>query len=77
MISELDRVALEKDLLEEGLKKGDVGTVVHVYSGGAAYEVEFVTFSGESLGVFTVEAAAVRPVGEGELPSARALSSGR
>ncbi|MBA2441371.1 MAG: DUF4926 domain-containing protein [Rubrobacter sp.] len=63
MISELDRVALAKDLLEEGLKEGDVGTVVHVYRGGAAYEVEFVTFSGESLGVFTVEAEAVRPVG--------------
>ena len=24
-----------------GLKKGDMGAIVHVYQGGAAYEIEF------------------------------------
>jgi hypothetical protein len=43
MISELDMVVLTRDLSEHGLQKGDVGTIVHVYNVGAAYEVEFVT----------------------------------
>ena len=60
MLAELDRVALATDLPEAGLSKGAVGTVVHVYAGGKAYEVEFVTFSGESLGIFTLEAEDVR-----------------
>ena len=35
MISELDMVVLTRDLSEHGLQKGDVGTIVHVYNGGA------------------------------------------
>ena len=31
MTKEHDRVVLLKDVSEEGLKAGDVGTVVHVY----------------------------------------------
>lgn len=73
VIAELDRVALARDLPEAELKAGAVGTVVHVYRDGEAYEVEFVTFGGESVGVFTVERDAVRELGKGELPHARAL----
>lgn len=73
MIAELDRVALAKGLPEAGLEEGAVGTVVHVYLDAAAYEVEFVTFGGESVGVFTVERDAVRELGKGELPYARAV----
>ena len=29
----------------EGLEPGDVGTVVHVYADGKAYEVEFVALT--------------------------------
>ena len=43
MIKELDTVVLAKDLKEYQLTRGDVGAVVHVYEGGKAYEVEFVT----------------------------------
>jgi len=39
MIKEHDCVALTEDLPEEGLKAGDVGTVVHIHQGGAGYEV--------------------------------------
>lgn len=51
MIRELDRVVLTKDLPEDGLKAGDVGTVTHVYRDGGAYEVEFLTLSGQTLAV--------------------------
>lgn len=74
MIAELERVALSRDIPETTLREGDVGTVVHVYVDHAAYEVEFISFSGESLGVFTIEADGVRRLGEDDLPSTRSLS---
>ena len=73
MIAELDRVVLARDLPRAGLEEGTVGAVVHVHRDGAAYEVEFVTFGGESVGVFTVERDAVRELGKDELPHARAV----
>ena len=75
-IGELEGVALTQDLPEAGLKANDVGTLVHVYRERAAYEVEFVSFSGESLGVFTIEADGIRKLGEDELPGTRSLSDG-
>lgn len=75
MIAELERVALTKDLPENMLRAGDVGTVVHLYPDHAAYEVEFILFSGESLGAFTVEADGIRKLGEDDLPSTRSLSA--
>ena len=46
-IKEHDCVVLTADLPKEGLKAGDVGTVVHVHGNGVAYEVEFMTFAGK------------------------------
>ena len=40
MIKEHDRVVLLAPVATERLEAGDVGTVVHVYSDGAAFEVE-------------------------------------
>ena len=37
-IKEHDCVVLTTDLPKEGLKAGDVGTVVHIHGDGAAYE---------------------------------------
>lgn len=71
----LERVALTQDLPEAGLEANDVGTVAHVYRERAAYEVEFVSFSGESPGVFTVDADGVRKLGGDDLPSSRSLSA--
>jgi hypothetical protein len=51
-----------------------VGTVVHVYRDGLAYEVEFTTLDGKTAAVVTVEAAAVRPVGKREITHARELA---
>ncbi|MGO8697604.1 MAG: DUF4926 domain-containing protein, partial [Limisphaerales bacterium] len=39
-INEHDCVVLTADLPGEGLETGDVGTVIHIHKGGAAYEVE-------------------------------------
>jgi hypothetical protein len=50
----LDVVALTVDLPEYGLWHGQVGTVVEILAGGAAFEVEFSDRSGrtyESLGL--------------------------
>ncbi len=58
----------------EGLEAGDVGVVVHVYRGGEAYEVEFVTLDGHTAAVATLEAAQVRPVTRRDLTHSRELS---
>ncbi len=75
MIQEHDRVVLTTNLSAERLTAGDVGTVVHIYSGGKAYEVEFVTLSGQTAAVVTLEADHVRAVHGGEIPHARQLSA--
>ena len=76
MIKEHDRVVLEADLPAEGLEAGDVGTVVHVYRDGQAFEVEFVALDGHTAAVVTIEAGQVRPVSRHEIPHARAIASG-
>ena len=72
-IKEHDRVVLKSDVSAEGLKAGDVGTVVHIYRDGLAYEVEFTTLEGDTAAVVTVEAAQVRPVHRREITHAREL----
>jgi len=73
MIEEHRRAVLTVDLPESHLKAGDVGVIVHVYSTGKAYEVEFFTLDGQTLDVVTVDASQLRPVGEMEVMHARSL----
>jgi ATP-dependent exoDNAse (exonuclease V) alpha subunit len=73
MIKEHDRVVLTKELSEQGLKAGDVGTVIHVHKKGKAFEVEFVALDGETLAIATLEASQIRPVQKREITHARAL----
>lgn len=75
MIREHDRVVLATDVSAEGLVLGDVGTVVHIYRDGLAYEVEFTTLEGKTAAVITLEASQVRPVGKREITHARPLAS--
>ncbi len=75
MIREHDRVVLKTAVPKEGLKAGDVGTVVHIYHDGKAYEVEFVTLAGHTATVVTLEKAQVRPVHRREIPHARELQA--
>ncbi len=74
MIEELKTVALTQDLPEHGLQTGDVGTVVFVYGEGAAYEVEFVTFEGETIAVTMVRADQIRQVGPREIAQTRMMA---
>ena len=75
MICEHQRVVLTKALSAAGLEAGDVGTIVHVYDDGKAYEVEFVALDGHTAAVATVEASQVRPVASNEIPHARELAA--
>ncbi len=75
MIQEHDSIVLTVDLLEYGLKQGDVGTVVMVHRGGEGYEVEFMTLDGETLTVVTLLSSQVRPIGRREIANARPVKS--
>ena len=73
MIKEHERVVLKSPVPAEGLEAGDVGTVVHVYTDGLAYEVEFTTLEGKTAAVVTVESSQIRPVSKREITHAREL----
>lgn len=75
MITEHELIVVMTPLPDFGLVPGDLGTVVHVYEGEAAYEIEFTTLTGDSLAVVTLEASAVRPVGRDVILHARKLDS--
>ncbi len=71
MIDEHSRVVLLKDLPQNELEAGDVGTIVHIYSDGKAYEIEFVALDGHTRAVCTVEALDVRPVTKRDMTHTR------
>lgn len=75
MINEHDVVVLTVSLPSESLEAGDVGTVVHIYSDGEAYEVEFTALDGQTLAVATVEKDQVRPVSERDITHAREMAA--
>jgi hypothetical protein len=74
MLNEHDRVVLTEARPGEGLEPGDIGAIVHVYPNAAAYEVEFITLTGQTVAVLTLEPHEIRPVGQSEIPHARALA---
>ena len=73
MFNELDTVVLADNMPEAGLERGDIGTIVHVYTSAAAYEVEFVTGKGETIALLTLAAEKLRPMREREILHARTL----
>jgi hypothetical protein len=74
MIKEHDRVVLTVPVPSETLEAGDVGTVVHIYKDGQAYEVEFLTLDGRTAAVVTLDASQVRPVSSRDITHTRELS---
>ena len=72
-MKEFDRVILLADLPSDGLVRGDVGTIVHAYKDGEAYEVEFFALSGRTIAVATVEAGDLRPVSDHDVSHTRQL----
>ena len=75
MIKEHDCIVLTQDIPDDGLQAGDVGTVVHIHRDGAAYEVEFITLTGETVAVATVLSSQLRPVGQRDLTHVRELAT--
>jgi hypothetical protein len=73
VIAEYDSVVLTRDLPAVGLRRGDIGTVVHVHQGGNGFEVEFTTLNGETLAVETVLSKDVRAAGSREIAHVREM----
>ncbi len=55
----LESVVLKRDLPDDGLRAGDVGTVVETYDPDGL-EVEFLAASGDTLAVLTLNTRDVR-----------------
>jgi Domain of unknown function (DUF4926) len=70
----LDVVVLKTDQPAHGLKRGDLGTVVDIYSPDAI-EVEFVTASGRTKALVTVQPDDIREVGDDDLVAVRPAGS--
>ena len=70
----LDVVVLDRDLANYGLRKGDLGAVVHVYPPDGL-EVEFVTAAGKTKAVVTLSTADVREVRDTDLISVRSVEA--
>ena len=68
----LDTVVLEKDLPDYDLCRGDLGAVVEVYEPDGM-EVEFVTASGKTQALVTLNEHDIRPVGDYDLVTVRSL----
>ena len=75
MLNEHERIVLTTPMPDEGLEAGDVGTIVHVYSDKAAYEVEFVALDGHTTAVTTLEVGQVRPVTSRDMTHSREIQS--
>lgn len=74
MLDEHTEIVLTVDIGTHGLRAGDIGTIVMVHAGGAAYEVEFSTLDGRALAVLTLDAAAVRAVQPSEIAHVRKVA---
>ena len=69
----LDTVVLDRDLPQHGLRVGDLGAVVEVYEPDGL-EVEFVTASGKTQALVTLNVNDVRPVQENDLVAVRSVA---
>jgi hypothetical protein len=66
----LDTVVLARDLQEHSLRAGDLGAVVEIYEPDGL-EVEFVTASGRTAALLTLNARDVRAVADDDLVAVR------
>lgn len=69
------RVVLTRDVPEEGLRRGDIGTVVEIYDDPSGnpigYELELFAANGRTLAVASVPADAVREATSADRLAAR------
>jgi S1-C subfamily serine protease len=72
-----NQVALARDIPEDGLKKGDIATVVEhhpVSSGEDGYSLEVFNALGETIVVTVVSESAMEPLREDQVFSVRLLA---
>jgi len=72
------RIALVWDIPEEGLKQGDVATIVEhhpVANGEDGYSLEIFNALGSTVAVVTVPESALQPLSENEVLSVRSLAA--
>jgi hypothetical protein len=72
-------VVLTRDVTEENLRAGDVGTVVerHEVDGlEVGFSVEFFYMLGNTVAVVTVPGSHLRPPSEADRPAVRSLPAG-
>lgn len=74
-MEEHDQVVVIEDLAELPVRAGDIGTIVHRYPAHKGYEVEFISLTGQTVGVVTLRANQVRAIHEGEIAHARLLAA--
>ena len=72
MFKLLDTVVLDRDLPDQGLRRGDLGAVVDVHAPDGL-DVEFVLASGKTQALVSLRTADVRSVGEADLIAVRDL----
>lgn len=75
MFEALDTVVLSHNIEKYGLKKGDIGTVVHVYQENEAVEVEFITAKGKTVAVLTLTTSDVRSMERNEILHVRGFAT--
>ena len=71
------RVALKIDIPDQGLRKGDVATIVEHLpgkNGEDGYALEVFNAVGESIAVLTVPESDVEPLTADKIPSVRPLA---
>lgn len=73
----LELVAIERDIDEHGLKRGDVGTIVHCYGDVKAFEVEFMTTDEQTIAVVTLTNSEIPPFKPDEIFHVRDLAKAR
>ncbi len=65
-----DTIVLDRNLPDLGLKRGDLGAIVHVYEPDTL-EVEFITASGRTEALVTLKVDDVRRVVDDDLVTVR------
>jgi hypothetical protein len=73
MIKELDTIVLTRDVEQHGLKKGDMGAVVHLYNDGKTLEAEFITAAGKTVAVLTLSRDDIRLLNRKDILHVREL----
>lgn len=71
----MEKVVLERDIPERGLRRGDLGAVVELYEPDGL-EVEFVRASGKTQALVTLKTSDVRGVRDEDLVSVPSIARG-